>query len=201
MGQCNSAGNSQAFTAQELAFLPLNETKQMNKGCGPSIVGKQAGSGYDRLVQRGFGFPNSEEFEWGGLGESCSMCSDAIGGYGCDNCIGSQTIQGNRGSVKRVAYKANPEQCCTTQQTVINDLTCDPSFLTYQNSNCDSYMKSFCDGTTPNRATQCRPWLEAVSKRYSNGTEGFSTGNDLWMLIISLIIIVIIVWVFGNFKY
>ena len=120
MGNCNANGQSKAFTLADLQDLKLGQTKEMGHGCGPRITGTQGGSCYAQLVRRGFGFPNNGEFAWGGMGSSCNMCSDVSGGYGCDNCGGANAIGGNRGSVKRIAYLADPAKCCQQQQPIIN---------------------------------------------------------------------------------
>ena len=90
-----------AYSLNDLKDLEINKTKQQNKGCCPNIGGAQDGGGQDRCLAKGFSWPNNGEFEWGGLGTSCNMCSDTSS-YGCD-CSGS-AIGGKRPKVKRTAF-------------------------------------------------------------------------------------------------
>jgi len=162
MGTCNSTGRSRAFTIDELADLPLGEKKEMGNGCGPSVNGTQGGSCYARLVQRGFAWPDNGEFNWGGMGSSCNMCSDASGGYGCDNCKGSKAVGGHRGTVKRIAYLGDRSECCKQQKRIINGKTCDPKYLkNYQDDACDIDMKDYCVGETLTKE-ECQKWVHTA---------------------------------------
>lgn len=158
-------GMSQAFSLNDLQNLGLNETREMGHGCGPNIGGQQAGSGYDRLVQRGFGYPNNGEFAWGGLGSSCSQCSDPDNGYGCDNCSGSKAVSGRRGTVRRIAYLGDVNACCTTQPGLVNNQTCSPDYnaSNYSNGKCNDPMSSMCaQGTNIVDNANCVTWRNAV---------------------------------------
>ena len=157
---CKPEGQSQAFTIDDLVDLPLGGTKEMAKGCGPSIDGLHGGTGYDRLRQRGFTWPENGEFNWGGLGSDCSMCSDPANGYGCDNCTGSDTVGGKRGTVRRVAYLADPSRCCITGTKIIDGKTCDPQYREKKNATCDSPMLKYCDPSNWDKP-ECKSWVQA----------------------------------------
>lgn len=157
----NGQGGSRAFSLSELVDLPIGGTKEMGNGCGPNISGTQGGSGYDWLSKKGFGWPNNGEFDWGGLGNSCAMCSDPLRGYGCDNCSGGNTVGGRRGSVKRIAYNADPAQCCIQGQQIIGNNTCDPVYLSYNNTQCDIPMLNYCKQGKWG-STECQSWVQAI---------------------------------------
>ena len=162
MGTCSSTGMSRQFTLDELADLPVGGIREMGNGCGPGIEGTQGGGGYDRLKSRGFGWPDNGEFNWGGLGSSCAMCSEVGNGYGCDNCGGAQAIGGNRGTVKRIAYGADPGACCRSNGSkILNGKTCDPRYRNYTGTDCDDPMLTYCN---PNNwgTQECRAWTQAV---------------------------------------
>jgi hypothetical protein len=113
MTKCNDSGYSRKFTLTELQDLNIGATQEMPNGCGANIGGTAGGSGYSTLINKGFGWPDNEEFEWGGLGSGCAMCSFD---YGCDNCTGGGTVSGKRGTVKRKAFKGDPLKCCINKQ-------------------------------------------------------------------------------------
>lgn len=163
MGKCNSKGLSRQFTLDELADLPIGGLREMGNGCGPNIGGMQGGSCYDWLKRRGFGWPDNGEFEWGGPGSGCAMCSNVKKGYGCDNCSGSDTVGGKRGRVKRTKYSGDPANCCASRANTYDGKTCDPNFRTYETPNCDQYMLDYCKN---NRWSQpeCRSWVQSSIK-------------------------------------
>ena len=165
MGVCNSKGYSRKFTLQELADLKINQTKEMQEGCGPCIDGANGGSCYDMLMRRGFGFPDNGEFTWGGLGRDCIMCSDAVDGYGCDNCGGDEGIGGCRGTVKRVAYNGNPTKCCINKECFVDGkYTCDPKYLKdYSDSGCDDVMLEYCKNGNREKDV-CMDWVKKSIK-------------------------------------
>lgn len=182
---CEPEGHSKKFTLAELANLPIGQRRQMNKGCGPSIGGLHGGSGYDRLKQRGFGWPQNGEFVWGGLGDSCSMCSDPGNGYGCDNCSGASAIGGSRGTVKRTAFKANPVDCCLGKHRggIIGQYTCNPKHTNPTSPDCVQALRNHC--AVGNRTfvdQQCRTfcssganrsWCEQQKQSYCNQPANF----------------------------
>lgn len=131
-GTCSKGVYPGKFTLADLKDLTKGETKQMNKGCGPLLADSSiAGSNYDMLKKQGFGWPDNGEFEYGGVGDECNMCS-LIEGYGCE-CQGSgEKVVGKRGVVKRVAFKGDLTECCLANierqdaNKTIGDYTCDP---------------------------------------------------------------------------
>lgn len=158
MGKCqsNGAGRPPAFTVNDLVDLGIGQTKQAGTGCGPNIDGSQPGSCLDQLTNKGFSWPQNSEFSWGGLGDDCQMCS---ADYGCD-CT-SNSINGKRGSVKRVAYMADPAQCCIKGTQIINGNTCDPQYRGYSSTSCDEPMLNYCKNSkwsTP----ECMAWTQAA---------------------------------------
>ncbi len=151
-----------AFSLTDLQSTPLNGTKQMNSGCGPNISGAQDGSGQSKLIAKGMGWPQNGEFEWGGLGDSCSM-PIAVWNYGCEG----SSIGGKRGTVKRVAYNADKTACCTQQPSggLYNGNTCDPAFSSsnYSNKQCDQSMQTYCtQGTNIVTDPNCVTWKNVV---------------------------------------
>lgn len=166
MGNTCGTGSSSA-TLDQLKNIPLGGTYQFSSGCGPSISGTQPGSGFARLTQRGMGWPQNGEFEWGGLGDSCQMCSDPVNGYGCEGCSGAGAVGGNRGTVKRSAYKGDQTACCTQQPSggLLNGNTCDPQYSSsnYSNKQCDQPMQTFCaQGTNIVTDPNCVTWKNIV---------------------------------------
>jgi len=182
---CSNEGKSRAFTLDELVDLKIGQIKEMGKGCGPSITGLQGGSNYARLVSRGFGFPDNGEFAYGGLGSSCAMCSDPAAGYGCDNCSGASTVGGSRGTVKRIAYTADPTACCkSVGSKTINGRSCDPKYRNYTETYCDDPMLSYCSQNNWGK-DECRSWTQAAITTGSGRTTPnvqisnyCSTGNN-----------------------
>lgn len=162
MGNCNDSGKSRTFTLDELKDLKIGEKKEMGKGCGPRVSGTQGGSCYAQLVKRGFGWPKNGEFNWGGMGRTCNMCSNVSKGYGCDNCSGSKAIGGNRGTVTRIAYLGDQNQCCQQQKVIIGDKTCDPKYIDqYKTDVCDVYMKDYCVGDVLSK-DECQKWIHTA---------------------------------------
>ena len=200
MGQCNSRGQSQAFTLNELADVQLGKRKEVPRGCGPAIAGTQPGSGYAWLTQRGFNFPRNGEFEYGGLGESCSMCSDVTNGYGCDNCVGAEAIAGARGTIRRVGYGAPLDQCCLNQTRFVGNQTCDPKYLGYNSDACDALMGPYCAQTNNRLTPKCLQWSRAAQSRNGISVEGFNSGNDVWGYVICILVLFLIIWFFSNYK-
>lgn len=159
MGQCTSTGMSRAFTLDELKDLKVGETKEMGKGCGPAVSGTQGGSCYSRLVGRGFSYPANGEFNWGGMGSTCAMCSEVTKGYGCDNCTGSNAIIGRRGTVKRISYLGDKAKCCYSGTQVVDGKTCDPKYVNqYATTDCDEAMIAHCVGDNIEN-NKCRQWI------------------------------------------
>ena len=149
MGKCPGDSQPYQFSLNDLADVYVGDSKQMNKGCGPHVDGTQDGSGYAWMKNRGFGWPENGEFEWGGLGESCGLCSDIAGGYGCE-CSGGNAVIGKRGKVKRIAFKADPTECCLQNSAaknstkILNGLTCEPKYRDPSNSECNAVFLDYC---------------------------------------------------------
>jgi hypothetical protein len=148
-GTCGSYPKSP--TLDDLAGVGLQSRWESPQGCCPDIGGAQSGSGYDRCVNsRGFTWPKNGEFEWGGVGSSCYMCSDVSKGYGCSNPCGSKggTVGGKRPTVRRIAYKADPTFCCTTGRSTDGTTTCDPKYRDgVRSSACHSVLQNYCGQT------------------------------------------------------
>jgi hypothetical protein len=149
MGKCGGDDKKPyVFTLQELVDVGVGDTKEMTRGCGPNLGGTGGGSGYDMLKNKGFGWPENGEFEWGGLGNDCGLCSVD---YGCE-CAGGDAIGGKRGQVKRVKYLGDKQACCLRNagqsknavQTV-NGTTCDPMYRDPSSSECTAVIKDYCN--------------------------------------------------------
>lgn len=150
MGKCGGPETKPyTFSLEDLQDLKVGEIKQMPRGCGPDIGGTQGGSGYDWLTKRGFGWPNNNEFEWGGLGDRCNMCSDIAGGYGCD-CSGGESVTGKRGTVKRRAFEGDRTQCCLANAQgrdsakIVDGKTCDFEFRDPSSGYCTNVFRDYC---------------------------------------------------------
>lgn len=162
---CDSSPSK--FTLTQLynqpGHLPIDQTAEMTSGCGSDIGGPTAGDCLDTLKSKGFGWPNNGEFEWGGRGNNCSLCSF---NYGCE-CAGG--IGGRRGTVKRIHFSGDPTKCCTTPSskwwdgtgTTPNedtDKTCDPDSKDFNKTYCDATMNTYCQGNNITSA-QCQDWV------------------------------------------
>lgn len=150
MGTCGS--HPPSYTLQDLQNLGLNQTKQASTGCCPNIGGGQSGSGQQKCRSKGFSWPNNDEFAWGGLGGSCSMCSDTAKGYGCSSPCGSGggTIGGSRPTVKRIAYNADPKDCClhaSQSNPIRGNKTCAPDYRGINASGCFDELQSHCSSS------------------------------------------------------
>lgn len=162
MGQCSSSGMSREYTVYELADLPINGLMPV-AGCAPDISGTQGGSGLDWLQKRGLSWPQNGEFAFGGLSNSCQMCSDIANGYGC-SCekSGGAAIGGRIGNIQRIAFNANPTRCCIANGTkIIDGKTCDPKYRNYTNTECDASMLAYCNNGNWG-TNECRSWVQAA---------------------------------------
>lgn len=150
MGNCNSSGATRPykFSLNELKHLRIGETEQMGKGCGPAIEGPSAGDNQDSLKIQGFGWPENDEFEYGGMGDNCGLCSNHPD-YGCE-CHGGDAIGGRRGKVKRKAFKGDPTNCCFANieikdsQKIDGDFTCDPKYRDPGGTDCTNIYADYC---------------------------------------------------------
>jgi hypothetical protein len=143
MGQPGNCGNGirpYRFSLDDLKDVAKGSDKQMEKGCAPDA----GGEGW--LKNKGFGWPDNGEFEWGGLGSDCRLCD---GEYGCE-CPNTNAIGGKRGKVKRRDYKADPRECCLANMEAkdktktIGDYTCDPTYRNPGNTDCGNYYRDYC---------------------------------------------------------
>lgn len=123
----------------------MGDTKQMPRGCGPNIDGT-AGNAYDRLKERGFGWPDNGEFEWGGRGDGCSLCP-MVWDYGLE-CAGG--IAGSRGKVKRKEFKADKDKCCLQNfkaagsVKTVDGYTCDFDYRQPNSAHCTEVYRNLC---------------------------------------------------------
>lgn len=157
-GKCSTAGYPKAYTLNDLADVKLNELYIGNSGCGPAIDDALLGSGKEWLLRRGFNWPKNGEFDWGGLQNNCSMCNNIAEGYGCE--CNSESVTGKRGSIKRVAYKADPADCCINQTKISGNYTCDPKYRHgFTSSDCDNSMLNYCNSEDRWTSPICRQWV------------------------------------------
>lgn len=146
MGKCGDENTKPyKFTLDELADVAIDDTKEMIRGCGPNADGTHE----TWLYNRGWGWPDNGEFEYGGRGSGCGLCSDVGGGYGCE-CSGGNAIAGSRGKVKRKAFLGDPKGCClantrskNTSKTV-DGKTCDSKYRDVSSSECTAIMRDHC---------------------------------------------------------
>ncbi len=179
MGTCKSKGHGQNYSLSQLQNLGYNRTKQGSTGCCPNIGGAQGGSGQQKCKSKGFGWPNNSEFSWGGLGSSCKMCSEVSGGYGCSSPCGSggATISGKRPRVKRIAYKANPTDCClhaSTTHPLMGRYTCDPKYRGMTKSGCFDVLQDYCNNNNV-FGNKCKSW--AVTSPAAQASVNMSTAE------------------------
>lgn len=146
MGKCGGDDTKPyKFSLNDLKDVKENEDKEMPKGCGPDTQENQ-----EWLKKRGFGWPENGEFQWGGLGSGCGLCSDVGDGYGCE-CHGGNAVVGKRGKVKRIAYKANTKDCCLANMEgkdktyiINNQYTCHPDNRNPGHTNCSNIYRDYC---------------------------------------------------------
>lgn len=150
MGSCGGDDTKPyKFSLQDLQDMKVDDTKEMPQGCGPNIGGQGDGSGYDWLIHRGFGWPDNNEFEWGGLGGDCGLCSDVGSGYGCE-CSGDKAIGGKRGKVRRKAFKGDPTKCCFANfggrgsASIVDGNTCDFDYRDPSSTACTNVYRDYC---------------------------------------------------------
>ena len=161
---CTDSGRPRGFTLDELADLNVGDRKESQHGCFPAIDGNQGGSAYAWATEKGLTWPKNDEFAWGGMASPCSMCSDILNGYSCDNCSGTSAIGGVRGTVKRVAFKGDKTKCCVQGKRIIDGNTCDPLYSkSYKNDKCDEIMINYCKDNKWDQP-ECRNWVATTIK-------------------------------------
>lgn len=145
-------------------------------GCQP--IGSTYLNGY---------IPDNKEYEWAGEGAVCYYCSfsppNSIDcSSGCDgvNCC---AIVGRRGTYKRKSYNADPMACCITGESMIDGLTCHPSYRKTTSDACYRYLKAYCSvGNTLMFDEACQSWCavnpaECALKKSKLCSEDFSNPN------------------------
>ena len=139
MGKCGTY--SKPVTLAQLQDVALNEKYESPYGCGSNLTAGNLGS-------KGFSWPANYEFEWGGQGNPCGVCS---ADYGCE-CHGEDAVVGSRGTVKRVAYLGNPTDCCEANIQGLNTAktlggkTCNPIYRNPQSTSCEIAYRNKCVG-------------------------------------------------------
>lgn len=191
IGTCKSKSHGPNYSLSQLQDLRLDHNKQASRGCCPNIGGTQSGSGYQQCRSKGFKWPSNGEFSWGGLGSSCKMCSN-VPDYGCSSPCGGggETIGGKRPRVKRIAYKADPTDCClnsTPTHPIRGKYTCDPKYRGINQSNCFDVMQTYCSSHKV-FDEKCKSWLvtspaakasiNAATKSYCNKPNVYRTNAD-----------------------
>ena len=86
--------------------------------------------------------PNTAEWQSDGL-TSSGKCYYALGSNTCEACVG-YGLSGRRNACKRIAYKANPLECCLTGRLEQGDFTCAPDFRDKRAPGCNDLMKKYC---------------------------------------------------------
>jgi len=172
MGNCNSSGATRGykFTLNDLQDLRIGDPpKQMEKGCGAAIEGPSAGDCQETLRNKGFGWPDNGEFEWGGMGDNCTLCD---GEYGCE-CPGG--IGGRRGRVKRKAFKGDPSECCLANmerkdaKKIVGDYTCDPKYRDPNSTDCTNIYADYCkEGDRMMTDAKCQYLAQSNSTLYNS---------------------------------
>jgi hypothetical protein len=148
LGKCpdDPSAKPYVFTLSELADVDEGDTKQMPKGCGPNIEGDLGGSRLDYLRQKGWGWPENGEFEYGGGGDACGVCSFD---YGCE-CAGIDAVIGSKGKVKRKAFLADKTECCLANSSArdsvktIGDKTCAKAYRDPSRTDCTNVFNTYC---------------------------------------------------------
>jgi hypothetical protein len=169
---CNNGTRPSNFTLNELKDLRIGDTKQMDKGCGPAIDGPSAGDCQDWLRQKGFGWPENDEFEWGGTGDNCNLCSFE---YGCECNTWGQNVTGKRGKVKRKSFKGDPSECCLANMErkdgnkTVGNFTCDPKYRDPNSTDCTNIYADYCkQGDRMMTDTKCQYLAQSNSTLYNS---------------------------------
>ena len=185
MRQCGSSlcHPSPGPSLQDLQDTPVGGKYDYNKGCCPSVRGKQRGSGYYWCSKRGFEYPNNGEFDFA-LGSKCSMCSDSRKGYGCEcgGKCGGQAIGGSRPAVVRLKYDADKTKCCMKGTALIEDKTCDPAYRGMSKPACKEILRQHCDNGSNFFNDTCKEWVGNLNEQLKNqlGEKHCANSLDEW---------------------
>ena len=182
-GNCGNGVRPYKFSIDDLKDIKLNSGKQMDKGCGAAIDGTGGGSCLDNLKNKGFGWPDNGEFEWGGMGDNCDLCD---GEYGCE-CRDTNHIGGKRGQVKRVSYKGDQTKCCLAnierQDTVklMDGYTCDPENRKPSSTGCAGIYADSCKDGKIITDTKCALLETSNSTLYNQLMKTACNGSDHYL--------------------
>lgn len=124
-------------TVEELAHLNVGE-RFTAPGCCPDTV-----NSLSKCQSKKFSWPNNGEFDWGGKGNNCQMCSNVQYGYGCE-ARGCWSIRGVKPTIVRKSYNADRLACCLGKGKIIDGKTCNPNAMTPNSSPCRDVMLSYC---------------------------------------------------------
>lgn len=181
MGKCGE--KPYQFSVAELADLHIGDTKEMMKGC--TTTSNAGAEGWlNRRAPGGSFYPKNGEFEWGGLGGNCGLCSDVEHGYGC-RCSGKDAVIGKRGKVKRKAFLASKDQCCldnakgNSTSMIVNGLTCDITHRNPGTSECASIYKNACGGDQIITNQTCRNVRFGNADAYNDMMDTYCNLSDI----------------------
>lgn len=141
MGQ--PVSSPRKFNLDELHDLSINEQKQQNQGCGPKALGTWTSA----LKNKGFGWPDNGEFDWGDWGSDCTMCA-GVTEYGIECDSG---VIGARPQVKRVAFRGDRDGCCWANvkgkdsSKTKDGKTCEPKFRDPNGTECINVYRPYCE--------------------------------------------------------
>jgi len=156
------------FSLERLQDLAVGQSLDFpSENCTPSITGAQPGGGLDKCNSRGFSFPQNNEFAFA-LGTNCSMCGD-VWDYGCasGSCpsgLAQVSVGGQKCAVQRLAYLADPTQCCIKGTATMNGKTCDPLYRGPLQTACQPKLNVYCDNANTFLQPVCKTWLQNLAK-------------------------------------
>lgn len=157
-------------TLNDLASIPIGQ-RFTGTGCCP-----RTNKTLQVCSSKGFSWPSNGEFEWGGGGAGCKLCS---GEYGCE-CARS-AIGGVRPTVRRISYKGDATICCRTSYKTQGNFTCDPAFNRPTNAACITSMYNYCEKDTRFFTdAQCASWVNfSAANKESAFSRMQSLANDV----------------------
>jgi len=136
-GKCDSGGAQypNRYTINDLKDLQIGQSKNFISGCG-----NDAANDLQNVCGNDLCLPNVNEFR---VGLSDIPCYPCLREFGC-SCTGAdRNISTNSKipNITRVAYTADPSQCCLLGVATIGNTTCDPQYRN-KNSNVCMQMNS-----------------------------------------------------------